>query len=163
MNAAPVLDLVRTVTLREAILGEYAAGTTDPRDVAKAILTKYDETWLTTVLLEDAEDILADKARDLAGHARRAHLRLVPGEKRTDKYGAKGFLDTPVYVEGAAHPWKTHAELTADECEIVAGTYDRKAVELKAVGNRYRKFATLIREQNVKTLGKAKGVEAILG
>lgn len=161
MSAAPVLDLVQTVTLREAILSEYALGAVDPRDVAKAILTKYDETWLATVLLEEAEEILAEKARDLAGAARRAHLRLVPGEKRTDKYGATGFLETTVYVEGIG--WKTHSNLTADECEIVAGDYDRKAVELKAVGNRYRKFATLIREQNVKTLGKAKGVEVFLG
>ena len=100
---------------------------------------------------EALEVCLRDRVRIVIGQ-QRMHVRESQrgnsraGRSRWERHGPVfDALSQPYSVNGE---WKPFGELTADDCDVLAADYARRAAEQAAMDDRFRKLARLLRSRD---------------
>lgn len=124
-------------------------GERDPIDIARKIIDRNGEDWVSRELLALAEDIIAQFARQKLGSVRRsAEIALHPGD-----YVSEGRMkEAKFWVPGSG--WKQVADLTAEDLRTKATWYAtfRRAAARREIW--CLETADLIDAQGVVTVGQ---------
>lgn len=139
------------MNLDEAIAQQIELGQVDPLEIARQVEKLYGTEWLGHELTAQAEQIVAQIARQRLGSVRRsAEVALRPG----DDISQGEMKIAKVWVPNIG--WKVAAELTADDLETKASWYERlaSASTIRAVW--CREVAQMIREDGVTKMGRLK-------
>jgi len=135
--------------LDDAIEQLVVLGERDPLDIARKIIDRNGEDWVSKELLSLAEDIIAIFARTKLGARRRsAEVALYPGD-----YVSEGRMKlAKFWVPGIG--WKQVAELNADDLRAKAEWYAnfRRAAARREIW--CLRTADLLDEQGVTTIGQ---------
>lgn len=135
--------------LDEAVQQLVILGEKDPLSIARKIIDRNGDEWVSEELLSIAEDIIAQIARSKLGNARRsAEIALHPGD-----YVAEGRMKiAKMWVPGFGY--KRVSDLTASDLRAKASWYTsaRRAVAKREIW--CLQTAGLIEREGVTTLGE---------
>ena len=135
--------------LDDAIEQLVVLGERDPLDIARKIIDRNGEDWVSKELLDLAEDIIAIYARAKLGARRRsAEVALYPGD-----YVSEGRMKTAKFwVPGFG--WKVFADATAEDLRLKSAWIANFRNALARRELWYLQVADLLEEQDVVTVGQ---------
>lgn len=137
------------MSLEEEIQRLITLGEKDPLDAARKLIEANGPEWVNEQLAAYQEDVIAEMFRRRLGAIRRgAELVLHPGDQHS-----QGELKlASAWVPGVG--WKRAADLTAEDLRARAHFYDVIAHASQRRSAWCREVASMMDEDNVRTLGK---------
>ena len=139
------------MTLDEAITQLIELGEKDPLEIARKIEKRHGTDWLASELSAQAEQLVAQIARQRLGAVRRsAEVALRPG----DEVSQADMKIAKVWVP--EHGWKVAAELTSEDLLLKAAWYERLSFAASSRAQWCREVAEMIVADGVSKLGRLK-------